>query len=1062
MSEKTNIAKGPIAWMARNPVAANLLMMFIFIGGYFNLKTTKQEVFPEFEVDIVTIGVAYPGASPNEVEQGICLAIEESVRGVNGVKRVNSASVENFGAIIVELSLGVDQERALADIKAAVDRVSTLPEQAEKPMIELIAVEQEVISLVISGDQELETLRELAERARDGLTALPDITKVVLTGTPNLETSIEIPRGALEGYGLTLSDIALAIRLSSLELAGGIVETENGELLLRVSDRKESSEEYANIVIRTGQDGARLKLGDVARIRTGFEESEKAFYFNGKRAVRVTSYRRGLESPQSVSKAVKKFQKSFQETLPESISVDTWKDSSELLTGRIDLLMRNATLGLLLVLVVLALFLDLTLAFWVALGIPISFMGAFLVGTWFGVSINMISLFALIVTLGIVVDDAIVVGESTWTRINKGENRLEAAIGGAREMSVPVTFAVLTTVAAFAPLLFVPGSSGKLFSIIPAMVIAVLVFSLVEGFFILPAHLGHTPSNGRIMRRFKWVYGYIKRPADIARNAVSGRLHRFIHGGYKRFLLKVLHYRYATVAACIACFLLCIGLVRGGILPFRFLPDIESDNVTVVAKLPYGTPVSETQKVLDTLQTSLDATIEELNVGYGIKGVFSRIGSGPEFGGPGVVGMGEEGGHLLALDVGLLDSGSRSFSAKKLSDTWKANTPEIPGLELLAFKTNIGGPGSGAAVDIELSHFDAEMLAAASQKTEKILKEYADLTDVENGYSSGKPQLDFQLLPEGRDLGLTTQSIAQQLRSQFYGAEAIREQQGRDEVKVMVKLPRSERQSERDFGLTRIRTPQGGYVALNQVASFTRNRAPTLIGRSDGARIVNVKASLAAGVSSSATVLKDLRKDKLPELRKEFPGLKTQFVGEQQAQDESLMSLQKNGMLAMFIIYVLLAIPFRSYTQPLLIMSAIPFGFVGAVIGHMLMGFEISFVSIMGIVALAGVVVNDSLVLVDAANKARAKGAGSWEAIVYAGTRRFRPILLTSLTTFFGLLPMIFETSVQARFLIPMALSLGYGVLLATFIALVFVPALYLIREDVLTWFEGNPKETTV
>ena len=1055
--------RGPIAWMAKNTVAANLLMLFIIVGGLLNLRTTKQEVFPEFEVDLVTIGVAYPGASPSEVEQGITMAVEEAVRGVQGVKRVTSTSVEGFGAIIVELMLSADNQRTLGDIKASVDRVRTLPEQAEDPSVQLVAVEPKVVSLVISGDHDLVTLQALAERARNGLVALEGITKVTLSGSPPMETTIEVNRSVLEGYGMTLGDIALAIRMSSLELPGGIVETENGDLLIRVSDRKESALDYSDIILRAGTNGARLRLGDIANVSRGFEESDKAYYYNGKRAVRVTAYRRGMETPQGVSDAVNAFRLEFEASLPPTVDVDTWDDDSELLRGRIDLLLRNAKLGLVLVLLVLALFLDLTLAFWVALGIPISFMGAFILGTSFGVSINMISLFALIVTLGIVVDDAIVVGEATWTRINEGQDPQSAAIDAAKEMSVPVTFAVLTTIAAFAPLLFVPGSTGKLFFIIPAMVISVLLFSLIEGFFILPAHIGHRPEGGRVRRLWRRLFGVIKRPADRIRNRVSGGLDRIIHGPYKRFLLKVLHYRYLTVAISIACFLMCMGLIKGGFVPFRFLPAIESDNVVVVAKLPYGTPVAQTEDVLETLQDSLNQTVEEMGADGGIQGIFSRIGSGPEFGGPGIEGMGEEGGHLLALDVGLVDSGERTFSAKELSDAWKLNTPEMAGLELLAFKTAIGGPGGGAAaVDVLLSHPDSKVLEAASEDLTERFKKYEDLSDVENAFSAGKPQLDFTLSAQGRDLGLTSQSIAVQMRDQFYGSEALREQVGRNEVKVMVRLPKSERSSERDLSQTRIAAPTGGYVALDDVADFERNQAPNLILRRDGFRVVNVKANLAPGVVSSANVISKLRETDLVELKAKFPGLQTDFVGEQQEQNESLGSLRKSGMVAMFAIYVLLAIPFRSYSQPLLIMSAIPFGFVGAVIGHLIMGFELSFISVMGIIALSGVVVNDSLVLIDAANRARAKGAGSWEAIVYAGTRRFRPILLTSLTTFFGLLPMIFETSVQARFLIPMDLSLGYGVLFATVIALLFVPALYLILEDCLQWVQGaKPSEAS-
>ena len=1054
MSPRIRQVGGAIAWMARNKVAANLLMLVIVVGGLLGLSRTKQEVFPEFALDVITVGVAYPGASPAEVEQGITLAVEEQLRGLDGVKRVTSTSSEGGAAVSAELVLSVNPDKVLSDAKSAIDRITTLPADAEEPQVSLASGKREVISIVLSGDHDRRGLHAMAEDVRADLLRNPEVTQVEVFGVPDPEIAVEIRREDLERYGLTLDEVAGAISRSSLELPGGSIETPSGDLLVRVADRKRERKQFEDLVLRGTPDGDVLTLAEVATIRDDFADTDQANYFNGQPAVRITAYRIGDETPIGVAEAVRSYAEDLDATLPDTVEVAIWKDDSVLLAERIDLLLRNASMGLVLVVLILALFLDLRLAFWVSLGIPISFLGAFLVGgPLFGASINMVSLFALIVTLGIVVDDAIVVGENAWEKMERGLEPVQAAIAGAREMSIPVTFAVLTTVAAFGPLFFVPGVTGKIFSIIPAMVVSVLIFSLVEGFFILPAHLGHEEGSGRVARLFQRASAVIRRPADRLRNRVSGALKAFIDGPYTRLLHVVLEWRYAALAAAVASFLMSLGLVGGGHVPFSFFPKLEGDLVTATARLPYGAPLERTERVRAALEESLSTTITALSDpdearGADIAGIYTRVGEGPSGGGPGG-GQAATGSHLVTVEVNLVASSERDFSSQAFGDRWKTETPALAGLEALSFSSSTG-PGAGAAVDVQLSHSDTAILAEASADLAETLRGYSDLSDIENSYAAGKPQLDFQVLPAGRTLGLTSQDVARQIRGAFYGAEALREQRGRNEMRVMVRLPESQRASEADLEQLLVRTPAGAYAPLGEVASFTRNRAPTEIVREDGRRVVNVKGELSPGVASPQEVLRALNETELPALLAAYPGLTAELVGEQRSQSESFASLGQNYIVALFLIYALLAIPFKSYTQPIIIMAAIPFGFVGAVGGHLLMDYELSIISMMGIIALSGVVVNDSLVLIDAANRARAAGDGPWAAIIQAGTRRFRPILLTSLTTFFGLMPMIFETSMQARFLIPMAISLGFGVLFATVIALLIVPALYLVVEDIL------------
>lgn len=1031
---------GAIAWMAGNPVAANLLMMFLLIGGLLMSCRVKQEVFPETELDMISISVPYPGASPAEVEQGIILAVEEATRGIDGVKRVVATAAEGRGYVTAELEVDADKEKALADIKSAVDRITSLPKETERPIVSLLTNRSEVLSVVVYGQQDLAVLRDLAEQARDQFLTDSRITQVDLAGAPPREISIEVPREQLRVHGLTLDAIAQKVTQTSLQMPGGGVKTATGEVLVRTNERREDERGFSDIPVVTGPAGTEVRLGDIARVRKEFAETDESASFDGMPAIMIRVFRIGEQKPLEVAAAVREQSERVAAFLPPGVKIAQWRDMSEIYAQRVDLLMRNAYMGLALVMICLGLFLELRVAFWVTMGIPISFMGALLLMPSMDVSVNMITLFAFIVVLGMVVDDAIVVGENIFERTQRGESYLEAAIGGAKEVGVPVVFSVLTTVAAFTPLFFVPGFSGKLFSVIPVIVISVLLISLFESLFILPAHLGHMKKPGE-----KGVYAAIHRQQQ----RITRGLERFIARFYAPLVRAALRWRYLTLAIGAAMLIVTIGYARAGLIGFRFFPAIDGDVVTASIELPYGASVEQTRLVQQRLLTTAQQLIEE-HGGEPIKrGLFAQIGSRGGGGNMGGGGLQTSGGHLANVQVYFVPSDQRDFETSAFAAEWRERVGPVVEAKSVQFSFNMG-PSAGRPVDVEISHRDDEVLDRAAADVVAALRSYAGVTDIENGVALGKPQLDLTLRPEAVSLGLSATDIARQVRGAFYGSEALRQQDGRNEVRVLVRLPDAERRNENDIADLLIRTPQGGEIPLREAAEIKRGRSWPSIERADGRRIIHVTADIREGESTPAMVLGKLTDEVLNGLPDKYPGLSWGFGGENRAQRESLGSLGAGAMMAMLAIYGLLAVPFRSYIQPLIVMAAIPFGLVGAIGGHVMLGLELSIMSMMGMVALSGVVVNDSLVMVDATNEFHQRqGMSVFEAVAAAGARRFRPIMLTSITTFFGLAPMILEPSVQARFLIPMAVSLGFGVMFATGITLLIVPALYLAVEDV-------------
>ena len=1050
---RRNRKGGVVAWMAGHPVAANLLMLALVIGGLATALRVKQEVFPEFTLDVVGVSVTYPGASPEEIEEGIVIVIEDSVRGLEGVKKVTSSSSEGRGSVSVELLLNADRDRVLADVKNSVDRITTFPEDAERPIVSLLENRNLVMNLAVAGPASERVLRETAERLRDDLSATEGITLVQLGAAKPLEISIEIPQSTLRAYGITLEQVSAEIRRSAIDLPAGSLKTDAGEILFRTTERRDYGREFADIAIISNLDGSTVRIGDVAVIVDGFADLDLQPGFNGEPAATVTVYRIGDETPLSVSAAVLQALDEFRTTLPTGLVAEVIRDDSVVYRQRMELLIRNAILGLVLVLLMLGLFLEPRLAFWVTLGIPISILGSFLFLSGTNASLNMISLFAFIVTLGIIVDDAIVVGENIYEKRELGMPALQASIEGAREIAGPITFAILTNVVAFAPMLFVPGASGKLFMQIPAVAISVFIVSLIESLFILPAHLAHATRPSLFWR----ILGV---PSTVFERGLQW----FIARAYGPTVLLAIRQRYTTIAIGTAMLILSVAVIASGKLPFTFLPKIDADFVNVNARLPLGVPVERTIAVQERLLAALAETIDESGGQSVVRSIYAVLGS--QLGGFGPVARSQSSGsNLLGIQFEMVPESDRDIDVTEFGRRWRENAGDIAGIETISFTSDIGRT-TGAAVDVQLSHRNPEILDAASLDLSKRLTSFNGVKDIDSGVALGKPQFNLELTPEARSMGLTARDLARQTRAFFYGSEALRQQRGRNEVRVMVRLPAEERETLHTVETAMLQTPNGGEIPFREAAIASEGRAYTTIKRTDGRRVNSVTADVDTEVANGNEIAAALETDVLPEMIRRYPGLTWSFEGEQSDQADSLASLGRGFAAALFVIYALLAIPFRSWLQPLVVMIAIPFGIIGAVFGHLVMGYGFSIISIFGIVALSGVVVNDSLVLVVTINEMRRKQPELRlaEIVTAAGRRRFRPILLTSVTTFFGLMPMVLETSVQAKFLIPMAISIAFGVMFATFIILLIVPALYLAIEDakrLSTWLLSTDQDET-
>ena len=1048
---RPNSLRGPIGFMARNGIAANVVMLFLVLAGLSAARNLVQEVLPDFSLDRVQIVVPYPGAAPREVEQSIVRRIEEQIRTVDGLRRVESTASEGLASVIAEFKSGTDINRALNEVKAQVDRIPTFPAAAERPEVREITSRQSVVRLLVHGDVPERTLKELAYLIEDGLSALPEVSLAETSGARPYEISIELPLRRLQALGLTLDDIAFAVRQSSLELSAGKVSAEGEELLVRTLGQNYDQGDFEDIVVLARADGTLVRLGEVATVRDGFADTDLIVRYNGQPAVRVDVYRTSDEQVLDIVEAVKRYLAAeIFSTLPEGVSVELWRDDSVQVSGRLGLMIENALIGFLLVFGALALFLEIRLAMWVAVGLAVSFLGTFLVMAFLDISINMFSLMALVLALGIVVDDAIVVGESIFAERERGARGLVAAIRGTRRVSGPVIFSVLTTITAFAALLNAPGPQGQLGRGIPLVVIAVLLISLVESLLVLPNHLSHLAAPGE--RRPNAVVLRLER----IQQAVEGFMKRLSDGPLDRGLRLATERPSVVLVGAGGLLVLSLGVLAAGIVPNQFLTPIEGEVVSANVEMPTGTPAERTERIVSQLEAAGRRAASSLSeargenaepLEYGVAVTVGELATlFDPLGGDAVT---APRGHLGTVQFKLDDWSARGVGASAFERAWRDEIGPLAEAKSLSISSNL--IGLGLPVHYELSHPDVERLQVIAQEFTTDLAAIDGAFDVRSNLDEGFRELQLELSPAGRALNLTLDRFAAQVRSAVFGAEALRVPRGREDVRVYARLPEQERSSANDVESYLIRT-QGGEVPLGQVASVRFARSAAAIHRVDGRRAITITADVDPRVATGQQVNDQLERVVLPRLVSENPELAYAYGGQRSEQDHAIAVLGRSLILALLIMYSLMAIAFGSYSQPLIIMAAVPLGAVGALAGHMLLGLSWGLWSLYGLVGVFGVVVNDSLMMIKFINDLRDSGMAPAAAIIAGAKERFRAIMLTSITTFLGVSPLVFETSTHAQHLVPLATAVGFGVLIATILLMVVVPALVMAQYNIEGW----------
>jgi multidrug efflux pump subunit AcrB len=985
------------------------------------------------------------------VEESIVKRIEDRIEGVEGIDRIVATASENNGVVTAELKRGTDLSRARTDIKQEVDRITAFPEQAEEPVVTEVSNRQQALQVALYGNADKRVLKELAERVKSDLTQDPQISFIQVTGVRDYEISVEVSRETLREYGLTLGQVAQLVRQGSLDLPGGSVDTEGEEITIRTEGQNYTKSDFEDVVMISQGDGTKVRLGDLATVEDGFDENADLITrFNGRPAAVLNVFRTGDEQVLAVEETVKRYlDEELRPSLPAGLEASIWQNNAEDLRNRLNLLIDNGLLGLFLVIIALTLFLAPRLAFWTSVGIFLSFVGTFIVMQYLGVSINLLSLFGFILSIGIVVDDAIVVGENVYAEQEKGGNPLEAAVKGTQRVGIPVIFAVLTTCAAFTPLLFVGGTIGKFLGDIPTIVIIVLALSIVEVLFILPYHL----SEGD---RSEGSTNVLVQKLDEVRYWVAEKLKAFIEGPLTRALRFATGHYVVTLVGAVSLLLIAFSFVGNGYIKFQFFPAVQGKLVTAQLEMPAGTTPEETERVTRLLQRTGTETVRALEEEAGqdlVENVYVTVGQQPRAtSGPNQAGFIPIQANVAEISFEMIDPEKRDVTSQTFVDRWRENTGSIPRARSLAFTANVVSVGE--PVSVELSAPDSEKLERGVEAIQDTLETFSGVFDIQSDLEQGKREVELSLKPAARTLGLTLSDLAQQVRGAFFGVEAYRLQRGQDEVRVYARLPDDQRNSIEDLSDFRIRTPTGADVPLEEVADAEIAYGPSQINRQDGRRVITVTADVDPSVTTGNEVTADLTANALPALQQRIQGLTYGFGGQQRQQQKAQSSLFIGFFLALFAIYALLAIPFRSYLQPLVIMSTIPFAWIGAILGHLLLGISLGLLSIFGIVGLSGVIVNDALVMLDFANEERAEGTGWEESLIHAGQARFRPILLTSLTTFLGVFPIIIEQSVQAQFLVPMAVSLGVGILFGTGVLMMIVPALAMLQDRALAWVQ--------
>ncbi|MCY3540400.1 MAG: efflux RND transporter permease subunit [Gammaproteobacteria bacterium] len=1023
-----------VAFFANNPVAANLLMLLLIIGGAMIARQLNTELFPTLDPGIINVSVPYPGATPAEVAESITQRVDEAVRSIDGVKRVVSRASEGYGLITVELKEFTDSETIRDDVQAAIDLLADFPPaDAEEPEVVVFEPLQPVMTLLATTPGDEAYLDFATHELEEALRDLPSVSHVEVEGIRNYEISIEVSETALRTYGLTFDELARAIRQSSLNLSSGEIRSVSGDLLLRTDQKRNSGKEFEDIVVRTLPGGAVVSLGDIATITDGYTDDELEIESNGQRAALIRIQKSEDQNVLDISNEVLEFLETY--VVPTDVSVEIWSNESDYLRERLGLLLRNGALGFALMFTFLVLMLDLRLAFWVAMGIPISFFGAFLFLDFFGVTLNMISMFALIIVLGIVVDDAIVVGENIGSEQQRGLRGAQAAIAGVKGVFSPVFVGVLTTMAAFAPLMFLTGTFGQILSVLPIVVITVLAISLVEVFFILPAHLSHT-------RRWS------AHPLDTIQDFISSKIQWFRDNIVTAAVRLVVRHRYISMVWGFGFLGVAMALIVNGAVRIEFFPQIETDQVEIHVDFPVGTPFDVTENAIRRIEDAVHKVNDSVG-GTAIRAVTMTAGARVTEGdGPGGAASMNFARNIASISLQLNNEPLRTVSGEELTRRIRRTVGPIPGAESVNYVSD--RLAESVTLQYELIHEDDDKLRLAVEEMNASLAEFPMITEIRDSLSDGKRQFDISLTEAGIAAGLTQAVVARQLRQSFFGEEIQRIQRGRDEIKVMLRYPAEARRSTSNFFNSRIRLSDGTELPLTTVAKVTESRSFSAIDRIDGVRVATISAEVDRQYMSTGDAAKTVGREILPELKSRFPRLEINTAGFSRDQTEDFASLQALAIVALIVIYTMIAGLMRSYVMPLVVLSGVPFGAAGAVIGHYLLGFDVSMISMFGIVALSGVVVNDSLVLIDRYRRLRIEDSelSVLDAIVEAARLRFRAIFLTTVTTALGLTPMLFETSIQARFLVPMAVSLATGIIFASFVILFLVPALVVIKND--------------
>ena len=1025
-----------ITWFASNPVVANLLMLIILVWGFSTALSIRKEAFPSFEARSVTVQVPFNGGVPEDVERGVAIKIEEALEGVEGIDHVRSTSSANGANVTVSAIENYPLTKLFNEIKVQVDAISTFPGEAEKPIITERRRKRNVMWIDIHGDVSEKELKETARAVRDELIKQPDIDSVETVGSRDYEISLEVSEDRLRAYDLTFEEVATAVRANSVDLSGGFLRSARGDISLRTSSQAYNAADFAAIPLRTTSDGVRVLLGDVADIRDGFVDQIFMNRFDGKPTVSLQVTTNGEQDIIKAASQAGALAETYAENfdVPAGVSITGWSDGSEAIRSRLSLLTRNGLQGGLLVLISLSLFLNLRLAFWVAIGIPVSIAGAFILFAQpgIGLSLNMITAFSFIVVLGIIVDDAIVLGEAIFTEKEANPNKegeveaLRSTVRGVSRVVTPATFGVLTTVAAFFPLTQVSGHMGNVFGQIATGVICCLIFSLVESKLILPSHLAHLDvhrqSNFIIARIWRGVQGVFIRGLKWIINSV-----------YRPVLGQALRFRYITVALFVAGLIVVGALLPSGKLRFVFFPPIYQDDVTVIFELEEGLPVDHLHENVQRIADALLVIDEEI-VAAGGESVVRHIQ------------VAAASNTKATIGANLTSSESRAIDTGEIVKRWRKKVGPVTGAKSLTFSGFAGPPGQGLAIQLESKDLDALRQAATELKA--AVADYPGVADIKDSFSSGRPEIQVKLTPAGQASGFDRRELANGLRAAFYGFESQRVQRGRDEVKVMVRYPKEDRGRIDTLREMRMRSPDGTAIPFSIVAETSFGESLAAIERADYNRVVTISADVDKTVTSGDDVLARLQTEFFPVLSANYPDVAIALRGEAEQRGRSVKSLMNGLMMSVVLIYILLAIPLKSFGKPLFIMSVIPFGIIGALMGHYIVGIPVSILSLFGILALSGIVVNDSLVLICRIDDLQAEGKSLQAAVLEAGPQRFRAILLTTLTTFIGLMPILVETSTQAQFLKPMAVSVAFGVVFATVITLILLPILLVIVNE--------------